>query len=338
MTGMATRISSARFVGRERELTSLATALEAAAGGRASMLLVTGTGGVGVSRLLDEAQARLARLGAPVVVIRGAGTRSGRGDPYAPLVAGLAPLLEATPDAELGALVGPAAEELARLIPGLAARLAALDLLPEHPATLSAERRQAGVLEAFLGLLARLGERRPVVLVLEDLHLADAGTRAVATFLARIVRAQRLLVIGTYQPDELTRGHPFRADLAAMTGAPRPPGRLELGPLGRDELADLIEGIEGQRPSASVLLLVFLQLLAGCGTTPLGREQPLPNVPGGLLAQTPAPSPLRLKDGAVEISDALRNLRENSALLGECRAREQETHKWMEEVGLIKRR
>lgn len=253
---MTARISSARFVGRERELTSLASALEAAAGGRASMLLVTGTGGVGVSRLLDEAQARLARLGAPMVVIRGAGTRSGQGDPYAPLVAGLAPLLEATPDAELAALVGPAAEELARLIPGLAARLEALDLLPEQPATLSAERRQAGVLEAFLGLLARLGERRPVVLVLEDLHLADAGTRAVATFLARIVQAQRLLVIGTYQPDELTRGHPFRADLAAMTGAPRPPGRLELRPLGRDELADLIEGIEGQRPSASVLLLV----------------------------------------------------------------------------------
>ena len=256
MAGMTARISSPRFVGRERELTSLAAAIEAAAGGRASMLLVTGTGGVGVSRLLDEAEARLARLGAPIVVIRGAGTRSGRGDPYAPLVAGLAPLLDATPDTELGALVGPAAEELARLVPGLAARLAVLGLLPNQPATLSAERRQAGVLEAFLGLLARLGEHRPVVLALEDLHLADAGTRSVATFLARIVRAQRLLVIGTYQPDELTRGHPFRADLAAMIGAPRPPGRLELGPLGRDELADLIEGIEAERPSASVLLLV----------------------------------------------------------------------------------
>jgi len=253
---MTARISSARFVGRERELTSLASALEAAADGRASILLVTGTGGVGVSRLLDEAQARLAGLGAPMVVIRGAGTRSGRGDPYAPLVAALAPLLAATPDAELGALVGPAAEELARLIPGLAPRLGGVGLLPEQAATVSAERRQAAVLEALLGLLGRLGERRPVVLVLEDLHLADAGTRAVATFLARIVRHQRLLVIGTYQPEELSRGHPFRADLAAITASPRPPTRLELGPLGRDELADLIEGIEGQRPSASVLLLV----------------------------------------------------------------------------------
>ena len=142
MTG---RITSARFVGRERELTSLASALEAAADGRASVLLVTGTGGAGVSRLLDEAQSRLARLGEPMVVIRGAATRSGRGDPYAPLVAGLVPLLEATPDAELGTLVGPAAEELARLIRGLAPRLAALGLLPEQPTTVSAERRQAGV-------------------------------------------------------------------------------------------------------------------------------------------------------------------------------------------------
>jgi hypothetical protein len=40
--------------------------------------------------------------------------------------------------------------------------------------------------------------------------------------------------------------------------------------------------------------------------------------------------------GAVEVEDALLNLQANAKLLGECRAREQATHKWMEEVGLTK--
>ena len=112
------------------------------------------------------------------------------------------------------------------------------------------------MLEAILGLLTRLGERQPVVLTLEDLHAADAGTRALAAFLARVSRPGRLCVMATYQPDELTRQHPLHDTLAAMADAARPPERLVLEPFRRDELARLIESIEGERPSASVLLLV----------------------------------------------------------------------------------
>ena len=66
----------------------------------------------------------------------------------------------------------------------------------------------------------------------------------------------RLCVMATYQPDELTRQHPLHDTLAAMADAARPPERLVLEPFRRDELARLIELIEGERPSASVLLLV----------------------------------------------------------------------------------
>jgi predicted ATPase len=59
---MTARSTSARFVGRERELNRLATALDATAAGRASSLLVTGAAGIGITRLLDEAQLRLERL------------------------------------------------------------------------------------------------------------------------------------------------------------------------------------------------------------------------------------------------------------------------------------
>ena len=50
---MAAKVTSARFVGRERELARLAVALEQAESGRSTTLLIAGTGGAGASRLLD---------------------------------------------------------------------------------------------------------------------------------------------------------------------------------------------------------------------------------------------------------------------------------------------
>ncbi|MFI5227231.1 MAG: hypothetical protein ACHQ3P_11215, partial [Candidatus Limnocylindrales bacterium] len=110
-------------------------------------------------------------------------------------------------------------------------------------------------LEGILGLLGRLGERHPVVFVLEDLHLADAATRALVTFLARISRDQRLAIIGTHQPDVVARDDSWTTDLEAILTGSRPV-RLALPPLDRDELAALIEGVQGERASASLLLLV----------------------------------------------------------------------------------
>jgi DNA-binding CsgD family transcriptional regulator/tetratricopeptide (TPR) repeat protein len=253
---MAAKFTSTRFVGRERELARIATALEATADGRSTTLLIAGPGGVGVSRLLTETRQRLAGLPEPFEVIR-CRARPGRsGDPYAPVGVALTRLLDRVPDADLPALIETGAQELLRLVPAAQARLATVGLLPARRTTIDPERRQTRMLEAILGLLTRLGERRPVVLILEDLHDADAGTRALAAFLARVSRPGRLCVMATYQPDELTRRHPLHGALAAMADAARPPERLLLEPLSRDELARLIEGIEGERPSASVLLLV----------------------------------------------------------------------------------
>ena len=181
----------------------------------------------------------------------------------------LAPLFVDIPDDDLAELAGPSAQELGQLLPWLGPRFARLGLLPARPKVVAPVRRQGRILESVLGLLSRLGERRPVVLMLEDLHHADAATRAFATFVARISRTQRLCLVATYQPDELTRGHPFRSSLEAMSESPRPLQRIELGPLDRDELAELIEGIEGERASASVLLLVAER----SGGSPLVAEE-----------------------------------------------------------------
>jgi DNA-binding CsgD family transcriptional regulator/tetratricopeptide (TPR) repeat protein len=254
---MPGRYTSARFVGRDAAFARLADALDDAARGRARSILIEGSAGVGVSRFLDEAVGRMATLTKPLTTLR-AGAWAGRdGEPYGPIIRAIGPALRSLPAMDLAERLGPAAPEVIRLLPDLAAKLDDAGIAtPREQVATAPERRQARTLEGILGLLGRLGERQPVVLILEDLQRADAATRAVVTFLARIARTQRLAIIGTHQPDVVLRDDPWTADLAILDSAPRPIERWSIPPFERDELASLIEGIEGERPSASLLLLV----------------------------------------------------------------------------------
>ncbi len=253
---MPATFTSARFVGREDAFTKLASVLQSATSGDSGTLLLEGTAGVGTTRFMDEVISRVDALQEPMTVLRGCAFGPATDTPYAPLVRALRPALAALPDDDLAAVMGSATEELLRLLPELGTRLGKHREPGSVALTTVPERRQARMLEGVLGVLGRLGERRPVLLVIEDLHRADAGTRTLVTFLARIARLQQLAIVGTYQADAIRRDDPWAMDLRSLEGAPRQPDRLTLGPLGRDDLALLIEAIEGERPSASVLVVV----------------------------------------------------------------------------------
>jgi DNA-binding CsgD family transcriptional regulator/tetratricopeptide (TPR) repeat protein len=254
---MPASMSSARFIGRDAAFARLAPSLEEVAAGDATTVLIHGAGGVGVSRFVDEASRRLEGLDVPFTVLRGRSYRSGTDEPYGPVLRALRQGFGSARDDDLAGLLGPATEDIVQLLPELRARLAPLGVLPARPTITSAERRQGRVLEGILGVLGRLAERQPVLFVLEDLHEADAATRSLVAFLARIKRRNRVCLIATYQPDELTRSHPLTAALAAITRtAGRTPKHIALPPLSRPELAELVEAIGGERPSASALVLV----------------------------------------------------------------------------------
>ena len=253
---MPVTFTSARFVGREDAFAKLAAVLRSASSGDAGALLIDSSAGVGATRFVDEAVRRVGALQEPMLVLRGDVHVAGAERPYAPIVRALRPALQALTDEELGTVVGSAANELARLLPELADRLDGGDDGPGPALTTVQERRQPRLLEGVLGVISRLSERRPTLLVIEDLHRADAGTRTLVSFLARIARSQHLAIVGTYQGDAIRRGDPWAVDLESLQQAPRPPERLTLPPLGRDDLARLIEAIEDERPSASVLVIV----------------------------------------------------------------------------------
>jgi len=235
-------LTSPPFVGREPELARLAGALDEASAGHATSVLLAGAPGLGASRLVDELSGRLARLTDPWTIVRARSWAPWAGRPLDDVVVPLARAIDALPASEREAIVGSSGD------------LRRPD--PTARAATGPERRQARRLEAVHGALTRLAAERPVLLVLEDLHRADAATRALAAFLVRVTRPARLCVLITYHPDDVGRADAFRETLAAIDESARPPTRIELGPLDRDELSALVADVEGERPSASLLLLV----------------------------------------------------------------------------------
>jgi DNA-binding CsgD family transcriptional regulator/tetratricopeptide (TPR) repeat protein len=234
--GMGQRVSCPVLVGRDAEVARLRAAIERAAAGQPATVLVAGEAGIGKTRLVTEAAGHAAGLGA--VALAGGCLDVGEGVlAYAPVVEALRPLARLLGPAELERVLGGAGQELARLVPELGPPGAA-GHGPLAPSRL---------FELLLGMLDRIAGRSPVLLVVEDLHWADQSTRDLLGFLVRNLRAGVALVL-TYRSDELHRRHPLRPFLAELNRDGRAQ-RLELGRLGRREVAELGAGILGEPPS-----------------------------------------------------------------------------------------
>ena len=239
IVGVPRRVSLPVFVGRAAELELLTDALEQAASGRPSLVLVAGEAGVGKSRLLGEFAARSVASRATALV--GACLDLGEGGfPFAPFAEALRGWARGLDPEARAAVVGPAGGPLALLVP---------DLRPTGPvdAAVDPVGRQARLFDAVLAVLGRLAAERPAILVLEDLHWADGSTRDLIRFLVRNLRDERLLIVGTYRSDDLHRRHPLMPLLTELERSDRVE-RMELRRFGRDELRDQLAGITGTPP------------------------------------------------------------------------------------------
>jgi DNA-binding CsgD family transcriptional regulator len=241
---MGSRVQSATFVGRIEELQTLETARRRAADADPAVVLVGGEAGVGKTRLIAELTSRCATDGTRVLA--GGCVPVGEGGlAYAPIVEALRALASEVGVTAVRELIGPSWAELARLLPALGEPASG----PAGPAA------QVRLFELLLGLLSRLGEQTPVVLVVEDLHWADQSTRDLLAFLVRNLRRERVLLVATYRNDEPGQQQlgPYLAELDRGG----PVQRLELPRLDRAETAAQLTGILDAAPAVDLVDSVF---------------------------------------------------------------------------------
>ncbi|WP_392876740.1 AAA family ATPase [Streptomyces sp. LN499] len=252
--GVETRSVSPVFVGRAGELTSLTDALARATaglpglpgapGGEPQALLIGGEAGVGKTRLVEEFLTAAGRREA-VVAVGGCVEIGADGLPYAPFSTALRALRRTLPD-EMAAACAGQEGELARLLPELGE--ADRDATDEHGT--------ARLFELTARLLERISADRPVVLVLEDLHWADASTRHLLAYLFRTLRSGRLVVVGTYRADDIHRRHPLRPLLAELDRL-RTVRRIELARFNRAEVGRQLTGILAATPEPDLVDEIF---------------------------------------------------------------------------------
>ena len=210
------------LVGRDAELARLRGLLHDAAAGRAVTGLVSGDAGIGKSRLVAEVMQIAERDG--FTVLCGQCAEIGDSVPYLPF----ADAFRAAPPHVAAAIKTRPA--LSRLLPDGGEQAEGADW-----AGLARQQMFGGV----LSLLSELAAGGPVLLVIEDLHWADATTRHLVTFLARMLHRESVAIIGTYRTDDLHRRHPLRGVIAELLRLPMV-ALVELGPLPAAALAEIL--------------------------------------------------------------------------------------------------
>lgn len=177
------------IAGYEPALAALEAAYQGAAVGQGSLVLVWGESGAGKTHLLEHFSTH---ADPGVRVLRGCGYADTQGSPYQPILEALRPWLDSP---AMAALDVTWLTELSRLLPELRARY------PELPAAMQLEPGQvkSRLADALCAcLLALLPEMKPLILLVDDLHLADTATLDWLGYLGRRLSGLPILVIGAY--------------------------------------------------------------------------------------------------------------------------------------------
>jgi DNA-binding NarL/FixJ family response regulator len=273
-------------------------ALGLLAGGAGGACLVSGEPGIGKSRLLVEAGRRAGARGAQV--FEGQAAELERDFPFGVFVDALDPYLASLDDSALRAL----SEEERRL------------LALVFPAVVQGEREGAIVAQerfrcyrAVGEMLGVLAAHRPLVLILDDLHWADAASLELLDHLLRRAPGAPVLLL-------LAHRSGFSPGALSRVG-----DRLELGPLRRED-ADALLGDE-LRPEARARVYqesggnpFYLEHLARAER----RRGPGPGVrleEEVLDVEVPAPVRVALARELAELPEQTRRVLQGAAVAGD---------------------
>jgi class 3 adenylate cyclase len=240
----------APLVGRDKQLAQLNRCWEEARSGRRRVAMLVGEPGIGKTRLAAEFCREAYSAGALVLLGR---CYEESLIPYQPFVEALRGYIAESSVDELRLQIGPHRPTLAKLIPKLAAPS------PEPadgPPIGSSEREQFLLFDAVASLLGAICDEHPLILVLDDLHWADAPTLLLLRHVARALEGTPLLILGSYRETEVDATHPLSQALAELRRG-RALDSAAITGLGEEDVAALISSrSEGGFPASVVRSIV----------------------------------------------------------------------------------
>ena len=232
------------FVGRLLELETLGGTLDQAFAGHGQIVMVAGEPGIGKTRTAQELAHRAEGLGA--LVLWGRCYEEAGAPPYWPWVQIFRAALERADAHALLADLGIGAGDMADIVPEI--RDLAPSLEPSAPLGDPSQARFR-LFESIRQFIAALNRDRTVLLVLDDLHWADTPSLRLLEFLAPETAGSRLLLVGTYRANELSRQHPLSDALGGLARVPHVT-RVHLAGLTAEEVHEFIAATTGTRPPA----------------------------------------------------------------------------------------
>jgi predicted ATPase len=247
------------FVAREQELDQLDGYLHQSIESQGSVCFVAGEAGSGKTALVNEFANRAQDRQRDLIVALGqCDSYTGSGDAYLPFREVLG-LLTGDVESDLAKgkistenanrlqnMLGFSGQALVELGPdligifipgaGLATRAAAyvaekvgwLDKLDQLTKRKSEQKRQiisgieqSHIFEQYVNVLNKLGTEHPLIIILDDLQWADSASIELLFHLGRRIEDNRILIIGTYRPEEVSIGragerHPLEKVLSEI--------------------------------------------------------------------------------------------------------------------------
>ncbi len=229
----------APLVGRAAAFTQLVGSFQQVQQGQPQVVLVEGEAGIGKTRLARDFGNWAGAQGAEV--LNGQAFEMGGRLPYQPLVEAVRQRLEEE-NAPEDLLDDLWLAELSRLLPELRVRY------PDLPAPTEDElTARLRLFEAMARLVDALGQRSPLVLLLDDLHWIDGASLDLLRYLGRHWkgRSSRVLLLGTMRSEARELNPQLSTDLSNL-GRDLPLTRIALQALSRAETMQLLQAIGGE--------------------------------------------------------------------------------------------
>jgi len=225
------------FVGREPELKKLEGFLEQALAGSGRVVFITGEPGIGKTSLSDEFLRRARARYPAVLIARGRCVEQyGTGEAYLPFLEAVGALLDGAGRERLAAVMRTYAPTWCTQLPSAFASSGTLERLQQETIGATKERMMREMGDA----LSNFASSSPIVLLLEDLHWADPSSVDLLRHLCHRIANQRLLITGTFRPEDVERSnHPLKSYKAEMQSH-RLCEEVALDSLTRDHIAEYL--------------------------------------------------------------------------------------------------